>query len=158
MEFTACGVCCHPAALQGFLENGLGWLLAQHSRDLSSSLAQAALLKMRSNYITLLIFHYPLCFFFLFFLFFHFPAKTLREKSIFPSGRCKQPNTASSLPFLPSLLSPPLPPWETDVASVPRDNGNNSDGSLSVSLSTKCCLTNKSPKPAVARTTRGHKY
>lgn len=155
MEFTACGVCCHPAALQGFLEDGLRWLLAQHSRDLSSSLAQTALLKMRSNYITLLIFHYLLwCFFFLFifFCFFHFP-KAFSPAAVGNSQTQRPPSHSS-------LLSPPLPSprgrqmWRPSPATT----ATNSDGSLSVSLSTKCCLTNKSPKPAVPRTRRGHKY
>lgn len=160
MEFTARGVCCHPAAPQGFLENGLRWLLAQHSRDLSSSLVQMPLLKMRSNYMTLLIFHYLLWVFYLFiylFSFFHFPAKTRREKKneFFPAADGS--SQAQRPPPIPPSPFPPLPPWETDVACVSRDNSNNSDGSLSVSLSAKCCLTNKSAKPAVPEATRGHK-
>lgn len=116
MEFTACGVCCHPAAPQGFLEDGLRWLLAQHSRDLSSSLARTALLKMRSNYITLLILHYLLWFLFNLFSFVFF---------IFQNHFSQQ--LLETPPSHSSLLSPPLPsppPRETDVASVSRDNGN----------------------------------
>lgn len=108
MEFTACGVCCHPAALQGFLENGLRWLLAQHSRDLSSSLAQTARLKMRSNYITLLIFYFLLCFFNLFsFFFFIFQQKLHMKKAVFPAAVGN--NQTQRPPSHSSLLSPPLP-------------------------------------------------
>lgn len=93
-------------------------LAASRAESSAPVQVQMALLKTKSHYIMLLIFHYLLCFFFCFFIFQHF---------FFPAA------VTNSQTAFSSQFSLPFSPWETDVASVSRDNSNNSDGSLSVS-------------------------
>lgn len=99
MSFTACGVCCHPAALQAFLENGLRDGCLQ-SRVLSSSSSQHGSAKdEESLYYAADI---PLSLMGFFMLFYIFQQKLYLKNNIFPS---KQPNIILLLPFLPPLYT-----------------------------------------------------
>lgn len=99
---------CSPAGVSGKWPSL--WLLAERAASSAPVQVQMALLKMRSQYIVLLIFHCPWCFLAICSF---FSKNSTWKNNMFPSSCCKQPNSIV-LPFLP----PVSPLWRPSPATT----------------------------------------